>query len=80
MPDNAQTLDFRVNEVQWIKLHLRIAALEHSGPRLSYRFEFTADLSEILCRIYFTDDEKNSISVLSPKEQEEVQVVGANLQ
>jgi hypothetical protein len=73
MSDSQEMRNFRVDELQWIKLQLRIAALEHSGPRLSYRFSFAADLSEIVCRIFFTDDDKNPMSALSPSEQKKVQ-------
>jgi hypothetical protein len=65
--------DFRIDVWQWIKLHLRTTALEHSGPRLSYRFSFVPDPSIIVCRIYFSDDESNPISAISPTDQRNIQ-------
>jgi hypothetical protein len=55
-------MTFAVTELEWLKIHLRLAALEHSGERLSYRFDFRGDLSkELTCHIYFRDDDSNSI-------------------
>jgi hypothetical protein len=65
--------DFRIDVWQWIKLHIRTTTLEHSGPRLSYRFSFAPDPSIIVCRIYFSDDESNPISAISPTDQRNIQ-------
>lgn len=65
---------FELTEMQWIKIHVRLAALEQSGPRLQYRFEFGADLNaDVNCNIYFTDDESHPLSESSPAERLEIQ-------
>lgn len=64
---------FSVTELEWLKIHLRMAALEGSGERLSYRFEFTDDLSkELACHIYFRDDDSNSIKAESDSGRQEI--------
>jgi hypothetical protein len=61
------------NILQWLKLQLRITALEESGSRLSCRFEFPAQTEQpIICRIYFTDDDSNSIKDVSQEERTEI--------
>lgn len=62
-----------VKELEWLKVHLRLAALEQSGPRLQYRFDFPPDLlSTLACNIYFTDDDANSIKMKSETGRREI--------
>lgn len=64
---------FIVTELEWLKVHLRLAALEQSGSRLQYRFDFPPDLSSALvCNIYFTDDDANSIKMESETGRREI--------
>ena len=63
---------FSINILQWIKVQLRIVALERSGAQLSYRFSFDADLSTIVCRVYFSDVESNPLAAVSAAEQNEI--------
>ena len=52
-----------MTELQWLKIHLRLAALEQGGCRLKYRFEFSGDLNAgFTCAVYFTDDESNPMA------------------
>jgi hypothetical protein len=64
---------FPMTELQWLKIHLRMAALEHGGSRLKYRFEFPGELSiSFACAVYFTDDESNSIAGISGDDRLEI--------
>lgn len=66
-------MTFRISDGQWLKVQLRLAALEQNGARLNCRFEFPGDPCEqITCHIYFTDDEVNSIKNVSPTERGEI--------
>src|SRR5882724_3358942 len=62
-----------LTELQWLKIQLRITALEDNGTRLSSRFEFFDDSgSEIICRIYFIDDDSNPVSAVPAEERIEI--------
>jgi hypothetical protein len=68
-----QSSKFALTEFQWLKLHLRLAAIEGGGSRLSYRFEFPEDLqTSLTCLVYFTDDESNSMTRVSATERREI--------
>lgn len=59
---------------QWLQIHLRLAALEESGSRLSCRFDLSMEPStQVICRIYFTDDDANSIENVTAEERYEIQ-------
>jgi hypothetical protein len=69
----SETTDFRITELQWLKMHLRLAALEQSGARLNCRFEFPDESgNNVTCRIYFTDDDSNSMKHVSQDERAEI--------
>jgi len=61
------------SDMQWLKMQLRVTALEESASRLSYRFEFPEQNSQIIvCSIYFTDDDSNSIKDISQQDKAEI--------
>jgi hypothetical protein len=63
----------RITELQWLKIHLRLAALEQNGSRLNCRFEFPDnDKENITCRIYFTDDDSKTMDHVSKEERIEI--------
>lgn len=62
-----------VTDLHWLKMQLRLAALEQSGARLGYRFEFHDEsLSAVTCHIYYVDDDSNPMSQASQKERSEI--------
>lgn len=68
-----QATEIQVTELQWLKLHLRVAALEQSGSKLNCRFEFPEnDKNRITCRVYFTDDESKTMENVSKEERIEI--------
>jgi hypothetical protein len=68
-----RTAEFIVTELQWLKLHLRLAAREQSGSRLSYRFEFFPESEvDVTCGIYYIDDDLNPMKQVSDEERIEI--------
>jgi hypothetical protein len=64
---------FVICELQWLKLHLRLAAHEQSGSRLRYRFDFSVEPDvDVTCDIYYIDDELNSMKQTSQPERIEI--------
>jgi len=62
-----------LTEIQWLKIQLRVTALEDRGTRLVNRFEFSDDSgSKITCRNYFIDDDSNPMSAASAEERIEI--------
>lgn len=67
------TPGFVISELQWLQLHLRLAAREQSGSRLSYRFEFLVEPNvDVTCNLYYIDDESNSMKKVSQAERIEI--------
>jgi hypothetical protein len=68
-----RTAELLITNLQWLKIHLRLAALEENGSRLNCRFEFPVGPdNQIICRIYFTDDASNSMKHVSQDERIEI--------
>src|SRR5262249_1477300 len=67
-----RTVEFTVTELQWLKIHLRLAAREQSGSRLSYRFEFPESEVDVICDIYYIDDDLNPMKQVSNEERIEI--------
>lgn len=68
-----RTTEHVITELQWLKIQLRLAAREHSGSRLSYRFEFFAKGEiDINCNVYYIDDDSNSMKQASDSERIEI--------
>jgi|SRR5579859_4486464 len=68
-----RTAELLVTDLQWLKIQLRLTALEQSGPRLNYRFEFHRDPSvDVTCDIYYIDSESNSMKKISQDERIEI--------
>jgi hypothetical protein len=64
---------FEITWEEWLKVQLRLAALEQNGARLNCRLDFPGNPREqIVCHIYFTDDDVNSIRNVSPAERIEI--------
>lgn len=62
-----------ITEWQWLKMHLRLAALEQSGWKLNCRFDFLENRSNsIICCIYFTDDDSKPMNDISEEERVEI--------
>jgi hypothetical protein len=72
MANAGKTQGFELDVLQWISVQLRIAALEHSGVGLSYRFILAADVSSVTCNVYFSEQAGNPIGGLSTSEQREL--------
>lgn len=69
MTKSAQTLT--VNQMQWIKLQIRLAALEQKGQGLSHRFEFP-DYGTVVCHVYFTEHDSNPLKDLPANDKLEI--------
>src|SRR5262245_37617347 len=62
-----------LTSLQWLKMQLRLAALEQSGSRLSCRFEFHGDsVSDVTCHIYYVDVDSNPMNRISQRERAEI--------
>jgi len=61
----------QITEIQWVKLHLRLAAIERSGTKLMYYFDWINDIS-LVCNVYFEDTETNSLTAAPPEDQLEI--------
>lgn len=62
-----------MTELQWLKMHLHLAALEQGASRFKYKFEFSADLNaSFTCAVYFTDDESNPMAGMPEEDRLEI--------
>ncbi len=60
-----------ITEIQWVKLHLRLASLERSGTKLIYHFNWVNDTS-LVCNVCFEDTEPSSLVAASPEDRLEI--------
>jgi hypothetical protein len=56
---------------QWIRLHVRLAAVERGGERLVYRFDFPND-DTVICNVFYADAESNALASASENDRLEI--------
>src|SRR3954447_1692037 len=68
-----KTTTIRISYGQWLKVHLRLAALEQNGVKLNCKLDVPRDPREqITCHIYFSDDGVNTMRNVSPTERSQI--------
>lgn len=67
-----RSTEIHITELQWLEMHLRLAALEQNGSRLNCRFEFSESDIKLTCHIYFADDDSSSMKNISEEERNEI--------